>query len=111
MVHVTIQDPGSPEGVPITLTGLPGFEYWPPVPVQDYWIDKYEVTNRQFKAFLDQGGYRNPAYWTRNFARTDVCFPGRKPWNCSEMPQGGEDPPYGSKANTRVGRMSFPFLE
>jgi len=69
MVHVTIQDPGSSEGVPVTLSGLPGFEYWPPVPVQDYWIDKYEVTNKQFKVFLDQGGYRNPAYWNQEFRK------------------------------------------
>lgn len=27
-----------------------------PVELKDYWIDKYEVTNRQFKEFVDQGG-------------------------------------------------------
>jgi serine/threonine protein kinase/formylglycine-generating enzyme required for sulfatase activity/dienelactone hydrolase len=26
-------------------------------------IDKYEVTNEQFKAFVDAGGYSNPDYW------------------------------------------------
>ncbi|MHC4573034.1 MAG: protein kinase domain-containing protein [Planctomycetota bacterium] len=28
-----------------------------------YSIDKYEVTNRQFKDFVEKGGYRNPKYW------------------------------------------------
>jgi len=28
-----------------------------------YLIDKYEVTNEQFKAFVDGGGYANPEYW------------------------------------------------
>jgi len=28
-----------------------------------YLIDKYEVTNEQFKVFVDGGGYANPEYW------------------------------------------------
>ncbi len=34
-----------------------------------YWIDKYEVTNRQFKQFLDQGGYRKQQYWKQPFLK------------------------------------------
>ena len=33
------------------------------VDVPAFWLDKYEVTNRQFKSFVDQGGYRNREYW------------------------------------------------
>ncbi len=29
-----------------------------------YWIDKYEVTNRAFKAFVDDGGYHDKALWS-----------------------------------------------
>lgn len=29
-----------------------------------YWIDKYEVTNAAFQAFIDAGGYTNPEYWS-----------------------------------------------
>lgn len=29
----------------------------------DFWIDKYEVTNEQYKVFIDSGGYSNPDYW------------------------------------------------
>lgn len=28
-----------------------------------YWVDKYEVTNAQFKQFLDEGGYGESVYW------------------------------------------------
>jgi hypothetical protein len=31
--------------------------------VPEFLADKYEVTNRDFKAFMDAGGYANPAYW------------------------------------------------
>jgi len=28
-----------------------------------YWIGRYPVTNAQFQAFVEDGGYRNPAFW------------------------------------------------
>ena len=31
--------------------------------VGGFWIDRFEVTNRQFQAFLDAGGYRDRRYW------------------------------------------------
>ncbi|UCD25875.1 MAG: SUMF1/EgtB/PvdO family nonheme iron enzyme [Gemmatimonadota bacterium] len=33
-------------------------------PLGPYVLDRYEVTNRQYKAFVDSGGYRTPDYWT-----------------------------------------------
>ncbi len=36
-----------------------------PVRLTDgFWIDKYEVTNAAFRAFVDDGGYTTPAYWS-----------------------------------------------
>ena len=29
-----------------------------------YWLDTYEVTNAAFKAFVEDGGYQNQAYWS-----------------------------------------------
>lgn len=34
------------------------------VQLTDFWMDQHEVTNRDFKTFVDQGGYLQPAYWT-----------------------------------------------
>ena len=31
---------------------------------EGYWIDKYEVTNAAFRAFVDDGGYKIQAYWS-----------------------------------------------
>jgi formylglycine-generating enzyme required for sulfatase activity/predicted esterase len=38
-----------------------------PVVLADYWLDKYEVTNKQFKQFVDNGGYRRKDYWKEPF--------------------------------------------
>jgi cephalosporin-C deacetylase-like acetyl esterase len=32
-------------------------------------IDKYEVTNRQFKQFIDSDGYKKPEYWQEEFIK------------------------------------------
>jgi pimeloyl-ACP methyl ester carboxylesterase len=35
-----------------------------------FWIDKFEVTNREFKRFVDLGGYARPGHWTAALAET-----------------------------------------
>jgi len=34
---------------------------------QDFFIDRYEVTNKQFKAFIDDNGYRDRSFWKHKF--------------------------------------------
>ena len=50
---------------------IPGLDHLPAVTLHDFWIDRYEVTNREFKAFVDAGGYRNPAFWRHSFVHED----------------------------------------
>jgi cephalosporin-C deacetylase-like acetyl esterase len=93
---------------PATLLGLPGFEDVRPVLLGDYWIDQYEVTNRQFKAFVDHGGYRKKEYWKQEFLqngrrlsweqamalfRDRTGRPGPATWELGEYPRGQEDFP------------------
>jgi eukaryotic-like serine/threonine-protein kinase len=35
----------------------------------DFFIERYEVTNKQFKEFVDNGGYRKKEYWTERFTK------------------------------------------
>jgi dienelactone hydrolase len=42
---------------------LVGFDHLPSIELGDFWIDKFEVTNKEFKEFVDQGGYQNQKYW------------------------------------------------
>ena len=40
-----------------------GLEQPEPVQVSEFLMDKYEVTNAQFKVFVDSGGYTNKSFW------------------------------------------------
>jgi eukaryotic-like serine/threonine-protein kinase len=46
---------------------IPSLEHLSEVHLPDYWIDRHEVTNRAFKRFVDDGGYRRPELWTQPF--------------------------------------------
>ncbi len=48
---------------------IPGLDHLPPVHVGDYLLDQYEVTNRDFKQFIDAGGYQKQEYWKQPFIR------------------------------------------
>jgi eukaryotic-like serine/threonine-protein kinase len=37
--------------------------------VEDFFIDKYEVTNSQFMEFVAAGGYKDPKYWKHEFLK------------------------------------------
>jgi eukaryotic-like serine/threonine-protein kinase len=62
-VFVLTAEESAPEGM-VHVDGGP-FRYnnVRPVVLTDFWLDRYEVTNRQFKAFVDKGGYRTQAFW------------------------------------------------
>jgi cephalosporin-C deacetylase-like acetyl esterase len=48
---------------------IPGLEHLPEVNLPDYWIDRHEVTNRAFKRFVDDGGYRRAELWREPFLK------------------------------------------
>jgi formylglycine-generating enzyme required for sulfatase activity/pimeloyl-ACP methyl ester carboxylesterase len=70
VVHLRMDSTGSlPENmvrIPKSTTEMQimGIEKYGPRDVPEFLIDKFEVTNKQFKAFVDAGGYTNEAYWT-----------------------------------------------
>ncbi len=108
MIHIELATSASPLGDPVDLSGLPGFDDLPAVPLGDYWIDKYEVTNKQYKQFLDQGGYRKQEYWKYEFLKDGRAIPwaeairlfqdstgrpGPATWVQGEYPRGQDDFP------------------
>jgi len=103
MIHV----PSS--GSPFSLI-IPGFARMEPVELSAYWLDKDEVTNRQYKEFVDRGGYQKQEFWKHSFLkdgrilsweeamaefRDETGRPGPATWEAGDFPKGQEDYPVG----------------
>ncbi len=87
-----------------------GLEHLDPGPLDDYFIDKYEVTNREFKKFVDAGGYKKREYWKHEFTKDGAGLswdkamaqfvdatgrPGPATWEAGDYPEGEDDYPVG----------------
>jgi eukaryotic-like serine/threonine-protein kinase len=57
------------------IAGIAGFQTLPAIRVGKFWIDKFEVTNREFKRFVDQGGYQKREYWKHEFQKNGHVLP------------------------------------
>lgn len=49
-----------------------------------YWIDKFEVTNREYAAFIEAGGYLDPQHWTSAGWEWRTAMGAALPVDCSE---------------------------
>ena len=59
--------------------GLPSPSQTAPfVGVGDFLIDRHEVTNDQYKRFVDAGGYQRPEFWKQPFVRKGKQIPWEK---------------------------------
>jgi formylglycine-generating enzyme required for sulfatase activity/tRNA A-37 threonylcarbamoyl transferase component Bud32/cephalosporin-C deacetylase-like acetyl esterase len=117
-------------GGDITLT-QPGLDRLQPVAIPDYWMDRYEVTNRQFKQFVDAGGYQKPGYWKQPFVENGRTFswkegvskfqdktgrPGPSTWELGNYPEDQGDYPvtgvswYEAAAYADYAAKSLPTL-
>ncbi|MGB7190225.1 MAG: protein kinase [Acidobacteriaceae bacterium] len=92
-----------------TWEGFNGFIGWMgPYPFPPYDIDRYEVTNREYEAFLNDGGYQKPQYWPTAFRgdgrtlswseamplfRDTSGRPGPSTWAGGHYPEGQADFP------------------
>ena len=69
----------------------------------DFYIDKYEVTNKQYKEFIHSGGYRNQEYWKHESTKDGKVLtweealsefvdqtdrPGPSTWQAGDYPKG-----------------------
>ncbi|MEO8036050.1 MAG: SUMF1/EgtB/PvdO family nonheme iron enzyme, partial [Acidobacteriota bacterium] len=95
--------------VPPEMVAVPGGEYtlagsWRAsdrrVLLRPYLMDRYEVSNRDYEAFVRDGGYRRPELWTTiPFAEVEKRFrdvtglPGPRGWSGGVPPAGRENYP------------------
>jgi formylglycine-generating enzyme required for sulfatase activity/dienelactone hydrolase len=74
----------------------------------DFYIDKYEVTNVEYKEFVEAGGYQNRSYWNEDFIKEgrkltwdealrefvdSTGRPGPSTWEAGDYPQGQSEYP------------------
>ena len=79
-----------------------------PYDLPTFYIDRFEVTNRQYQEFVDQGGYRKREYWKEKIIRdgNEVAWdqaidlfrdttgrPGPSTWEAGHYPSGQADYP------------------
>ncbi len=58
-----------------------------PVYVDEFFISKYEITNREYKKFIDEGGYNKQEYWTNGGFQQGWQEP--EYWNDADLKGGG----------------------
>jgi formylglycine-generating enzyme required for sulfatase activity/predicted Ser/Thr protein kinase len=80
-----------------------------PMTVEDFFVDKYEVSNRDFARFIAAGGYRRPELWKNDFVANDgrtltfaeaiaqlhdtTGLPGPRGWANGNFPPGRDNYP------------------
>ncbi|HMH15870.1 MAG TPA: protein kinase [Edaphobacter sp.] len=103
----------SPDGMVLAPAGEWGdyiaFIGWVgPYKLPPYYVDRYEVTNREYQKFVDSGGYEKKEYWQETFTRDgrDLSWseamtgfrdttdrPGPSTWMGGHYPEGKADYP------------------
>jgi dienelactone hydrolase len=73
-----------------------------------FFIDRYEVSNKEYKKFIDHGGYQDPSFWQNDFIlnneklsfgeamdqfRDATGRPGPATWEAGDYPDGQDDYP------------------
>jgi len=87
---------------------IPGLDHLAEEPMGAFAIDRHEVTNRDYKRFVDAGGYADPKYWRQPFVEEgrELAFAeaiarftdrtgrtGPATWEVGSFPDGREDYP------------------
>ena len=99
--------------------------------LRNFLIDRYEVTNKQFKEFLKSGGYQNKEYWEHELSKNGQALswdeamdefrdatgrPGPSTWELGSYPEGEADFPvrgiswYEAAAFAEYAEKSLPTI-
>jgi len=129
---VILDPPGAlPPGMVHVSAGVVQIGSQPEVQLPDFFIDQYEVTNREYKKFIDAGGYREQRYWKFPFVKDGRKLswqeaisqfldktdrPGPSTWEVGSYPAGQENYPvsgvswYEAAAYAEFAGQSLPTI-
>jgi serine/threonine protein kinase len=94
-------------GGPSSLS-LPNLSQLPLQTTRDVLMDRYETTNREYKRFVDAGGYESPEHWLHAMVKDDrelsweeakgfftdrTGLPGPATWEVGDFPEDHDDYP------------------
>lgn len=79
-----------------------------PVHLDDFWLDRYEVTNHQYKEFIHEGGYTNRKYWRQQFVRYGHVMTWEQAMAEFRDPTGRQGPSTWELGDYPSGRADFP---
>jgi formylglycine-generating enzyme required for sulfatase activity/dienelactone hydrolase len=121
--------------VPAGMVAIPGgtvsLATGAQIRIPPYFIDRYEVTNKDFKRFVDAGGYRTQSYWQQPFVkdgrtigwdegiaefRDTTGRAGPATWELATYPEGQDDWPvagvswYEAEAYARFAGKALPTV-
>jgi dienelactone hydrolase len=121
----------APPGMVLVPAGPFKYHSAPAVDLPEFWLDRHEVTNREFDAFVKAGGYRRRELWKQPFVRRGRALsvdeglalfrdrtgrPGPSTWELGSFPEGQGDWPvsgiswYEAAAYARFAGKSLPTL-
>ena len=122
------------ESLPEGMVRVPGDRIMlggQPIELSDFFIGRYEVTNREFKAFVDAGGYQRRDLWKHEFVWNGKLMSwekaiaqftdrtgrtGPSTWQAGNYPDGEEDHPvagvswYEAAAYAKFVRRDLPTV-
>lgn len=87
---------------------LAGFNYQEYFDTPAYFVDKYEVTNQEFKEFVDGGGYENRDYWKHEFMGDGGSIPWEQAMERFEDTTGRRGPSTWAGGSYSPGHEEYP---
>ena len=107
-IHFILDAKGSVPSGMVHVGGRGGAYGMSEPEIPDYLMDRYEVTNKEFKEFVDHGGYQKPQYWKQPIDKNGRVLPWRQAmaefhdktgrpgpstWELGDYPEGQENYP------------------
>jgi len=87
---------------------MPGLENTESVAIGDYLMDRYEVTNDEYKQFVDAGGYEDPKYWKYPFEDKGKKFTFQEAMKIFQDRTGRSGPSSWEVGTYQQGKENFP---